>query len=50
VAVEEAPVEDIVVTEEAPVEDVIVVEEAPVEEVPAEVPADDGVIEVEPAG
>lgn len=51
VVVEEVPAEEIVVTEETPVEDVIVVEEAPVEEVPADVPvADDGVIEVEPAG
>jgi hypothetical protein len=55
VVAEEVPAEEAVVTEEAPVEeapveDVIVVEEAPVEEVPAEVPADDGVIEVEPAG
>lgn len=50
VAVEEVPAEDVVVAEEAPADDVIVVEEAPVAEVPAEVPADDGVIEVEPAG
>ena len=50
VVAEEVPAEDVVV-EEAPVEDVIVVEEAPVEEAPADVPvAEDGVIEVEPAG
>lgn len=48
---EDIPAEDAVVVEEAPVEDIIVVEEAPVEEAPADVPvAEDGVIEIEPAG